>query len=311
MKHSLTIVFSTSRFHSEIDWFLDSLDPQIQPNDEIRVVIVDSFHGHRPKPYRTSKVDSITRVPPKPTVWQGDHKVTKEDWWAASNARNTGLCLAESKWVAFLDDRHVLMPGWLSGIRRAMEEEYVACGQYEKRKSMTVESGVIKNAGVITAEDSRVTALKFNNQPVQFMDAPGNWLFGCSFALPVEWALNVNGLDETCDGCSMEDSIFGLMLQNNGYPIKYDPSMLMVEDRTDEFIGLGMRREDKGVSPNDKSHFMLAMLRDRKTAMHPINLREIRKSVMVGNPFPEPWGPEKDFYDGQLISEFHLTFPPK
>ena len=80
-------------------------------------------------------------------------------------------------------------------------------------------------------------------------------MFGCTFALPLEWALQMNGFEEGCDGLSMEDVIFGLMLKNNGFRIDYDPQMRMIEDRTEGEIsaghGVGRRfeaRQDKGVS---------------------------------------------------------------
>lgn len=101
----------------------------------------------------------------------------------------------------------------------------------------------------------------------------------------------------------MEDVIFGLMLTNCGFPIKYDTRMAILEDRTAGQLGTAIKREDKGVSPQDKSHALLAMLKDRKTAMHGFDIRQVRRDVLAGKGWPKPWGPFVDFYDGQKIED--------
>lgn len=300
MNRPLTIAYITAREDPHIEWFLQSLRPQINEDDNLSVLIVDALADERGLKTWNTITDAdwhFQHTLPKPTVWQGKFRITKDNWWAASNARNTALLLAETEWIAFLDDRCVLMPGWLAAIRRAMHFGYAVCGTYEKRVNMTVKDGVIVHGGTIIGEDTRVGS---DNGVVR---APGEWFFGCTNALPLDWALAVNGYDETCDGLSMEDVIFGLMLQNNGYPICYDRRMKIVEDRTPEQIGKPMRREDKGVSPKDKSHTMLAMLRDLKRAMHQWDLREIKKSLSEGHEFPIPKEPTNDWYDGQPLSE--------
>lgn len=304
---SLTIAYITAREKPEFEWFFSSLLMQMKGTLPIAVIVIDTREGERSglTIERGSLGHSAIRFPnpllhikPKPTIWQGKHRITKEDWWAASNARNTAICLCKTEWIAFLDDRCVLMPTWLKAIKDAMKYGYAVCGAYEKRHGMTVENGIIKHGGIITGEDTRIG---LNTQAVK---APGQWFFGCTTALPLEWALAVNGYDETCDGISMEDVIFGLMLQNNGYPIAYDKRMKIVEDRTPDQLGKPMRREDKGISPDDKSHAMLHMLSQAKRATHQWNLSEIREKVLKGEPFPIPTGPTHDWYDGQPIAEF-------
>ena len=234
---SLTIAYITSRSEPMFNWFLDSLSRQVG-KDSAKVIIVDSLKQERP-----ITGDGIVHVEPKPSIWQGKYRITKTDWWAVSNARNTALCLCETDWIAFLDDRCVLMPGWYDCLKQAIRHGYAVCGSYEKRAGMTVESGVIKHGGTVTGEDARIG----NDNGVVRVPG-GEWMFGCNFALPLEWALQVNGVDQTCDGLSMEDAIFGLQLQNNGFPIMYDKRMKIVEDRTPEHCGPVMRREDKGES---------------------------------------------------------------
>ena len=193
------------------------------------------------------------------------------------------------------------MPTWMEAVRRAMVGEYAVCGSYEKRSGMTVENGVIVNAGIVTGKDNRDSG----SQDVR--QANGGYWYGCTTALPLEWALNVNGYEELLDGMSFEDIPFGMMLNNNGYPIRYDPTMKLIEDRTPGELGPVMRREDKGVSPNDKSHAALKRFGVAKSADNfGWNLRDIRARLERGAGFPVP-DPEfiwRDWYDGQLIREF-------
>jgi hypothetical protein len=299
---SLTVVMITARPEPEYNWWVDSLSRQW---DFPKLIVVDALTQ---RGIQNWKHVNLTKVSPKPSVWQGIHRLTKQDWWATANARNTGICLCDTEWIGFVDDRLVLMPAWLHAVKDAMEGNYVVCGPYEKRTGMTVEGGVIKHGGIVTGEDTR---LKYVNEhwtdprhhltnPYQ---CPGEWTYTASLALPLEWALAVNGFDETSDGSSGEDYIFGLMLQNNGFPIKYDTRMMVVEDRTPEKLGTPMIRRDKGVSPNDKSHALLNKLRGLKRSIHPWDIRAIRNEALKGKPFPIPTGPTVDWYDGQPLSE--------
>jgi len=310
----LTVAYITAREKPCLEWFIQSLRPQVLKGDEIDIIIVDAKLARRPKyerlfamaihpEYATVRCAAVL---PKPTIWQGKHRITKEDWWAASNARNTALCLCQTDWIAFLDDRCVLMPTWLDSIRMAMKLGYAVCGSYQKRTGMTVENGVIKHAGIVSGEDSREKEYEKESKQFKFSGpckCPGQWMFGCNFALPLEWALAVGGQAEIADSLSMEDVLFGLTLENSGYPICYDPKCKMIEDRTLSEIGPVMKRSDFGVSPNDKSHALLDMFRQSKTSMNTFYIRQLRQDVLGGKPWPIPTGPEFDWYDGQPIRE--------
>lgn len=308
-KPKLTIAYITGRKEPKFEWFFDSLKNQLEENDPVKIIIVDFLAEKRNKSaYETYNYD-IKWVEPKPTIWQGKHKIMKDDWWAMSNARNTAFCLCESEWIAFLDDRCVLMPGWLEAVRRAINGNYAVCGSYQKRSKMEVERGFIKGYDKLIGDDTRM-----KQAPNGMKNCPGGWMFGCTFALPLEWALQMNGFEEGCDGLSMEDVIFGLMLKNNGFRIDYDPQMRMIEDRTEGEIAAGhgvdgvLKRADKGVSPKDKSHAALERFGRRQITEFTPNLSLIRSKVLSGEEFPEPkynaaefnW---KDWYDGQPISE--------
>ncbi len=299
----LTIVLITNRDNPKIEWFLDSLTNACS-SWLPAVIIVDGQHDSR----ILSGDIPMLRVTPKPNVWNGPSRLTKEDWWGVSNARNTGICLCKTKWISFEDDRSVLMPGWLGHVKAAMESPvpYVLCGRYEKRVGMTVENGTIKHGGTITGSDDRAKYCEDHYSPRGMtppFKAPGGWTYGCSTTLPLEWALEVGGYDELCDGSGHEDCIFGMMQENRGRPIRYEPRMITVTDRTPGQIGPTYRREDYGVSPNDYSHKVLNLLKDRKTAMHGFDIRKVREDALNGKPWPKPWGPTHHLWDGKPLGE--------
>lgn len=300
---SLTVAYISSRPEPEFDWFLESLANQVK--ERTSVILVHPQYGPG---WHVKWGLNIVSTAPKPTVWQGPHRLTKADWWAASNARNTAICLCKTEWIAFVDDRSVLEPTWLQAVSDAMKGNYAVCGPYQKRKGITVENGIIRHAGIVTGEDNRRQYVNQHwSDPRHGLSnpyaCPGSWWYGCSTALPLEWALQINGYDESCDGMSGEDYIFGQMLQNNGFPIFYDLRMGIVEDRTPDKLGPAMIRRDKGVSPNDKSHAQLELLKGCKRAQHDLNIRELRNNKLLGGAWPIPTKPDKDWYDGQPLSE--------
>lgn len=314
---NLSIALCTSREYPNVEWFYDSIVRQVGAGDNIEVIVIDSFVGSVEE-FRDfsngSKVSMRTRRP-KPCFWSGKFRLTKEEWWSKSNSLNTFFCLAQHPWVCVVDDRSVILPGWLDCIRTQMaaKEPYVLCGAYEKRTNMTVENGVIKNAGIIIGKDSRAEYCEkhYSNPAHQLSPpykAPGEWTYGCTISLPLEWALNVGGFEEeTCDGMSAEDTAFGLMLANNGYPIKYDPRMMLIEDRTPGQIGPVAIRRDKGVSPNDKSHAALDKLKGLKHTLNKFDIRKLRDDALAGKPWPAPSGSDRDWFDGQPLSEMTLN----
>lgn len=298
----LTLGIITARWDCKIDWMIDSLLPQVREDDEIEVILVDHFHGERTFDYGPW----FSHVPVMPNVWQGNHRLTKQHWWAVSAGRCTALCLAKSDWIAVADDRCVFGPQWLDAVRDAQRGNYAVAGAYEKFHNMVVEGGQIKSLdqpqseGRFTGKDPRETG---NMKPRK---APGQWFLGCTSALPLEWALNVNGWDLTCDSLGLEDCIFGQMLELNKYPIMYDERMKLWEDRTPGQCDVATIRTDKGVSPRDRSHRLLEITKGKLRATHDIDLRDIRARLERGEPWPIPTTPTHDYYDGQPLSEMEV-----
>jgi hypothetical protein len=274
MKDHLTIAHMTGRKDPKSDWFLFSLAAQLQDDPEpsgITVVFVDLYSPHAVwDSVEVQKILGVHRViiaQPKPCVYQGAHRLTKEDWFAACNARNTALCLAQDGHIAYADDLSVLMPGWLAAVREA------------------------------TKVPNTIT------QP-----CAGNWMFGCSLVAPVQAFLDINGWPEAlCDGLGMEDVIAGIMLAKKGYQFRYDRRMLTYESEELHAQLPVMKRSDYGISPNDKSHAVLAMAQNG-TGWHPNYFGEggiagLRQRVLAGEPFPIMRIPEHEFYTGKPLSE--------
>lgn len=297
--NSLTVVYITARRNNHAEWFIDSLASQLANRDKVDVIVVDLYGTVVPPPvWRWGR---FIHTEPKPNIWQGRHRITKEDWWAAANARNTGICLCQSEWIAFIDDRSVLLPGWIDGVKRAMAGQYACAGSYEKALDVEVKDGVLtRYIPNPNGKDPRLAKMPF------FSPCKGWFWFGCNGVLPLEWCLAVNGFDETCDSLGLEDNMFGMMLMNRGVKMCFDPQMRILEDRTPENTESSPRRMDKGTPPKDKSHALRERLVFKTFATHPWNLRQVRNNVLAGHQFPSPAGisPTHDWWDGQQISTF-------
>lgn len=302
MQHTICLI--TSRDEPKFDWLFDSLHPQVLPGDEIEIIIVD---GQRNKRTITSDDFTVRHLPVKPNVWQGASRLTKEEWWSAAASRNTGICACRTEWISFLDDRCILSPNWLQCVREAQQNGYGMFGSYEKRKNVKValvDDDYYIPSGEITGEDSRADYVKKHRGNAAPVKCPGEWSFGCNITVPLEWCLAIGGFEEEhCDGLSMEDVIFGKMLENAGYPLFYDHRALMTEDRTPGETGPVMIRKDKGITPNDKSHAALHKLSPLKYTLNNFDIRQVRADVLAGKPFPPPAGSAVDWYDGQPLSE--------
>lgn len=308
----LTIAYFTSRMVPKIEWFFDSLHRETGGDySGIRVVVVDRLcdeDGRHTAVFNAALSGKSLpfHVPPKPTVWQGPHRLTREDWFAASNARNTAICLAPDGWIAFVDDLSVLLPGWLARVREAMNHpKRITCGAYRKVKELVVEDGnLVSFTDHPGGHDNRMAHVSgLGPHP-----CAGNWMYGCSLVAPVEAFLEINGYPEAlCDGMGFEDVIAGIMLEKKGYSFAYDPRMMTYESEELHHQLPVMKRSDYGVSPNDKSHAVLNAARNGP-GWHPNyfgeeGIRGLRARVLAGEPFPVVQIPQHEWFTKTPLSE--------
>lgn len=301
---TLTLCYLTSRRECKIEWWLDSLALQVKPEDEVHIIVVDFWAKDRPINFDSvSFAKSIRHVEPKPNVWQGEHRLTKENWFAAANARNTALCLCATDWIAYCDDLSVLMPGWLEAVRKAVAGNYVVFGAYKKVRNLVVEKGRIVSceefAGGLDARLRHVGDV---------VSCGGDWLYGCSLAGPVEAFLCVNGWPEAFDGLSFEDSTMGICIGNtNRFSFRYDKSMMTYESEEDHYKEKPFIRSDYGVSPKDKSHAALGIAKASTSFPNYFDyqggIRELRERVLRGEPFPIQKNPQHCWFTGRPLSE--------
>lgn len=307
----LTIAYITSRSDPKIGWFFDSLASQISDDLVLTILVINRNGPSNSVTISTlTKFSGKTKVPvkiqqtrPKPNVWSGPHRLTKEDWFSASSARNTALCLTRTSHIAYCDDLSVLMPGWWQSLREAIEGNYIGCGRYQKVRELVVKDGV---PTMYTPYDGGIdNRLALVNQDVT--DCNGAWLYGCSLVAPVDALLSVDGWPESlCDGMGFEDCILGIVLVNAGYQLKYDRRMFTLESDELHFVEPPMKRSDYGVSPNDKSHKALSIARNSKTFDNGFGeggIRALREKVLAGEPFPIQRNPRHEWFLGTPLED--------
>lgn len=326
---TLTIAYITNRVDCRPEWFFDSLHAQCGGDySDIRIVVVDFYAQEheawkkknvaaRVKEFKSKcKAKDLFHVPPKPNVWQGPYRLPKVDFFAASNVRNTAICLAPDGYIAYVDDISVLLPGWLDRVRAAQSGGYVAFGTYAKVQKLVVQDGVVVSCvETVHGEDSRVSVVRrqfahlTSNQMPTLIPAGGSWLFGCSLAAPVDAFLSINGWDEDCDSMGAEDYPCGHMIEQAGFKLFFDIKMKTLESEELHFVEKPFLRIDKqGVQKHkDASNAYLAMLLGgRRYAPNYFGVDGIaglRKKVLSGEPFPICQIPANDWRDGQLLVE--------
>lgn len=308
----ITFSYFTSRKNPMIEMFFASLDREIAGDYTDKKIVVVDFYAEAPgrAEYIASLANEdqrkiLTHVPPKPNPWQGRYRLTPVDWWAASNARNTAICLAPDGWIVFVDDLSVMLPGYGVALRSAiLKENTITCGAYRKVKKLVVDNG-----NIVSFEDHPGG---HDNRYAHGIDGglpcSGNWLYGCSLAAPVEAFLQIGGFAEAwCDGLSFEDCIAGIMLGKKGWKFIYDRAMMTYESEEGHQDGVVMKRSDYGISPNDKSHHVLRMA-ENGNGFHPNyfgeeGIRGLRARVLAGDPFPINQLPEHEFFTATPLSE--------
>jgi hypothetical protein len=291
------------------EWFRSSLLRQLLPTDEVHVVIVDFWHSER----NWTLLKGWQHVPPKPTVWQGPHRLTQDDYFAPSNARNTALCYAKGSHIVYVDDLSLLGNRWMEAVRDAVAQGYICCGAFQKVKQMNVWGGRMMNfEDYPEGHDKRWTSGDDNAAVPGY----GSWLFGCSVVIPVSALEKINGWPEAiCDasGTGAEDTSTGTVLVNTGHTLKYDRRLFTYESEELHQQDPKMNRVERGVIDTVDS-MSWAVLRMVQQAKHFDNdfhgfpdVAALRRHILAGGQFPIPKTPEHLWYDGTPLRELTLT----
>jgi hypothetical protein len=235
----LTIAYFTTRNDPKIEWFFRSLNRELNGNwKNIFIIIIDYHYQYKTdgrlnqfKQHYEKYTNNVKHISPKPSHLQGKYKVTKYDYFAASNARNTAFINCETSYLVCIDDLTVINNGWLDVVRWGQKNNYIICGSYSKVKNLNCEddgSYSFNPEPFPQGVDSRLNHSLIKNDFASLVE--GSWLFGCSFALPIHLAFIVDGFDEACDGQGAEDYDFGIRLGRITKDIYYSRQMFTYED---------------------------------------------------------------------------------
>lgn len=328
---SLTVVYLTFRTHPRFEWFVASLNRELRDTPSfdrsaLQVLVIDGKH-----PRKLEADFPFEHHAPKPTVWQGPHRLTQRDYFCAANTRNTAFALARNAHVAFVDDLSVLLPGWLQAHLSAATDERVLCGTTCKHRNIVLDGsgGVVSYEKFPPGNDSRIKYISGDGA----VPCHGGWLYGGTFSVPLEHALRVNGQDEIHDTIGGEDYDFGERLARRGSSISIDRSCGTFEDEDGHHVEAPMVRLDKPWPPTSghpariltsdgtwsapadpnkedgpySSNYLFNRLRrdDQRfwTLGNAFDLRAVRERVLAGEPFPIPTEPSVHWVDGQLLAE--------
>lgn len=307
-----TIAYTTVRKEPHIEWFLHSLSRQCSDNSQ-KIIITD-LHANEPgrkerfASYNTGGFE-ITHVMPKPSVWQGEHRLTQRNFYDGGCALNTAVCLCRDPKIMFIADLCVLSPEWYHCANEASRRDGYTFGSYMKVKDMNVIDGVLKSftenpAGV----DVRRRQVKNLRRAAPCH--PG-WLFGCSLMAPMESILQIGGWPEAlCAGMGYEDGGMSRLVWSRGDATTFDPRMLTYESEEHHHVpgDLFIRTDPCNCNPctsprDDKSHAMLRAVENSKTVDNGYDIRALRNSILNGEPFPIPTGPTHKWFSGIKLSE--------
>lgn len=306
----LAICMLTGRAEPRLDWLVDAIAAQAPAGVRITLIVIDALAAWDPS--RTahslgfrehpSIVELIHRAP-KPNAWAGQARLTDREWWHKPSGANTALvvCPPSADYIAFVDDRAKPGPRWLETIYSgSCTRASVLAGTYERIET--------RGDAVVTTYDHRIEL-----HPAGLANCGGGWLFGCTMALPLAWALEVNGFEEGMDGLTFEDCVFGLNLENSGRRIELSPSLFVSLDRTGASVstkGGSYAATDKGKCPNNKSHAALARFKGRQRTEFTPDLRELRRrwhDLGLGEAAWPRVDPDlRDWYDGEFVRDMKV-----
>lgn len=257
-----------------------------------------------------------THIPPMPSVYSGPFRLTKKDWFDASNTRNTGFVAAVYPYVGFCDDLSVPGRQWLDQLLHAAEHDYTVAGMYKKVKKLIVENGVrMSHEEFPGGVDSRWE----HGSPEGIVEWTGS-IYGCSFGVPLDAALTVDGFEMACSGSGGEDYDFGIRLNRSGQKVYLNQNLFTFESEeghhSENFMDLKLRERREVIRANlpvaydsyslcndaekyMSDHVLLNRVRNeaRITPLLPQNLRALREQYQATGLVPVPTQPTLDWRD--------------
>lgn len=241
---SITIAYLTMRKEPLLNWFFDGLKEQKKefPDLKIQVLFIDYWKEIRNYDFGSDQNIEVLHVEPLPSPWQGRYQVSKSAWFAAANARNTAFVYGQYPAIAFCDDLTVIGDEWLrTVVESSVHEKLITLGAYSKQHDMVVENGRLISGRLESyGHDARGRFMKGVRTTCE-----GSNFFGCSFVIPLEAGLSINGFDCLTDSIGYEDCSFGVRLQNGGYQFVYDKRLLTTESCDHPQKDFQVKRVDK------------------------------------------------------------------
>lgn len=345
----VSIVYVTCRANPKIEWFLHSLLKQASREDleNIELIVIDGhlWHpdvceragdlteigfadgGYHDKERRRhfeifldQRFPHVLHTPPKPCAYQGPWRQTTRDFFCAGNTRNTAFIVAKHPYLVFVDDLSTLGGTWLDQVKHAAEGEYVALGMYEKVLNLHPMGAEVKFESYDGGRDSRWGA----SSPNGAIPYHGSALYGCSFGVPLEAALEVDGFDAAMNGQGGEDTDFGHRLERASWAVFLNQNLFTLEDEGLHHDGSKLPQERKLVPPHllpkayehyryareDEKywsdHVVLNRLNNEPERILPLigdNLRALRKRYMETGLVPVPAPGQIDWRTGLPLSE--------
>jgi hypothetical protein len=128
----------------------------------------------------------------------------------------------------------------------------------------------------------------------------GNWLFGCSFGVPLSAVIKVNGFDEYHDGLGAEDTDFGMRLNRAGCKTYYNANAMTTESYEMHFQEGTFHRENrKAHTGEDVDWYLINRLNEQPkrytTLGNWTNIEELRAHVADGGDLTADNLPVKDW----------------
>lgn len=294
----VSVLVCTIRETPRLKLTLDCLSNQTYKNFEL--IYVDAIKDKRAEEFgllmdEYRKKFSIKHVQDKP--WSGLGKKP-----GLSNARNTGILYCSGDIIVVTGDNTWFSEEWIQRHVNLINNGYVSVSpcynvshpiEAQHKKGTLIKHDSYPASIIVSLEgettelfeaplDCRLPGLPdhlvFGNE--QFLQVPGGYLHGVSFALTLERWLNVNGMDEEYDknGYGFEDCDFGMRLHVMGFKIALDPAnwVVSINDEKNPTLNkmFGTSGEANNVLWNDTINYARPIWSNGN-----FNLRKVREKL--------------------------------